>query len=346
MDITYKELAILLGVSPSAVSIALNGKSGISEQTRKKIINSAKQYGFTEKKKKSTSHNIRFVVFLDHGTVIHETDFHYFVLEGVEKRARELGYNILISYFDSLDNWNLQMQFLTQNIAGLIIMGTELNETHFQTALEHNILSLNFPIIIIGNDMRGKNIDSIIPDNYGGVYKATSYLLEHHHTNIGYIRSRQRIQAFEERYAGYLQALYNNHLSPIPEQIIEVDISAKGAFNDLSKWLNTHKTCATAYLIENNMIASGCIAAFHLKGLKIPKDVSVIGFDNLPICEILEPPLTSINVNKENLGSFAVNILYNRIKSNDFNLNDNRNGAIHAKVSTSLSERSSVCIIP
>lgn len=260
--ITAKELAKMLGVSPSAVSIALNGREGVSDETRQKILDEAKRLGYKGmrgpyRKKASvlpgtadtaalprqtdsanipgagapnsaalgsgapgtdasgtgvTSQvpisrgNIRFVIFVDTGMAVNETSFYSFVLKGIEAHAKELGFNVLVSYFETDKDWGTQFDVLTQDVNGIIILATEIRDKHIRRYLEMNRQRSDIPLCLVDNATSMVDVDCIVSDNLRGAYRAVRYLLDKGFDDVGYLRSRTRVDSFDEREAGVRKA--------------------------------------------------------------------------------------------------------------------------------------------
>lgn len=314
MSITAKEIAEMLNVSPSAVSLALNGKPGVSDATRELIINAAAKYDYAvPQRQNSTSAtcNIRYVIYVGEGLVVNEISFHSIVLQGIEARAKKLGYNVLVSYFYSSHDETEQLNAIFQNTAGIILLGTELDEA--SGILEHAVVKQHpeVPIVIVDSETFHSEIDCVFTDNLRGAYKAIEYLISQGHTKIGYFSSIQRILNFDERSEGVHRAM-GDHPEAIL-QVVPVDFSSEKAYHDICLWLKDNRDLPTAFFSDSDVIAFGAIRAFNRFGYKVPDDVSVIGFDDMPACEMISPPLTTIKVMKVLMGSKAMELLHQRI---------------------------------
>ena len=138
MAITAKDIALKLGVSPSAVSLAMNGRPGISVETREKILAEAVRMGYTSVKKvpAESGRNIRYVIFLDEGSVVQETSFYSILLQGMESLSKTRGYNVLVSYFRADSDWSSQIQASGKDVDGLIVLGTEVTDRHIRKAVD------------------------------------------------------------------------------------------------------------------------------------------------------------------------------------------------------------------
>ena len=236
MGITAKEIAEKLGVSPSAVSLALNGKPGVSVATRERILAEAIRMGYIiQKQSAEASPNIRYVIFLERGDAVKETSFYSIVLQGIEAKAKEYGYNVLISYFDASRDWDEQIASTCKDISGLIVLGTEIEDRHIEMARAHGVGKLNLPLVMVDNATSLVDIDCVVADNRSGAHRAASYLLNKGYPDVGYLRSTVRIDSFDEREAGIIKARRERGLlGKAPMQCIDVGISSEQAFYDMS----------------------------------------------------------------------------------------------------------------
>ncbi len=313
--ITAKEIARKLNISPSAVSLALNGKPGISEKTRNLVLETAMQMGYAKSEPAGSFHTGKTICYIRYGgTVIKAAEyssFSSFVLRGVEARATELGYNTQVRYLNAGDIYNRQSVEFIRQAAGVVFLGTDLTPNQMQE-MEYFFAQLdNCPVVIVDNFLLSDRVDCIGNDSFGGAKMAGEYLLRQGHKRIGYVKGRQRILNFHDREQGIRTAVHNEGLELAAA--IEVDVSSEGAFRDFDKWLEEHRELPQALYVENDIIAAAVIRALKYRGYRVPEDVSVIGFDDIPMSEMLDPPLSTIRLAKAELGTIAMDHLHHRI---------------------------------
>lgn len=339
---TFKELAKMLSVSPSAVSIAMNGKPGVSNETRKKILDAAEQYGLKTKtitNSEPKNRTIRYIIYSSNLEVVSEISFHSIVLRGIEAQAKELGYNVLVSYLSPKGDENISSQILSlsQEIDGILLLGSELKKDDPIILLFNNLVTC--PYIVIDCNLSIPEIDCICTDNFYGAASAIQYLYDHGHRNIGYFSSIQRIPNFDERNRGVLYSLTKNE--NITFTNIPVNFGTNKAYDDICKWIqNKHlknESIPTAFFSDSDIIAFGAIQAFSYFGYQIPKDISIIGFDDMPACSMVIPPLTTVMVQKIELGKYALSMLNYRIQ---FKIPSTEH--FHTVINTRIKERQSV----
>lgn len=314
MKNTILDIASIAGVSPATVSKALNGRKGVSEYTKQKIFNIAKEKGY-QKDNNRIQKSIRFVIFKKHGLVVSDTPFFSSLIEGIEKESRTQGYETLITHVCTNDvDFKETIDGIKNDYCdGMLILATEMNFEDIGV-----INNINIPIVIVDNYINGKNYDSILINNTDAAFKATEFLIKNGHTRIGYLHSSIFINNFHYRKIGYLDALRENNLNANEQHEFLLEPTMEGSYRDMKKLLEQNTIeLPTAFFADNDIIAFGAIKALKEKGIKIPKDVSIVGFDDMPFCEITNPSLTTIRVFKQELGSIAVKRLIEKINSND-----------------------------
>lgn len=344
MRINGKDIAKKLGISPSAVSLAINGKSGVSEETRERVMAEAVKMGYLlQKKNTSVPRNVRYVIFMEDGDTVKETQFYSIVLQGIEARAKEHSYSVFVSYFYSGGNWKDQISAACKDVTGLIILATEMEDRHISMALESGLQKQKMPIVLVDNATSVVDVDSVVADSLRGAYKAVTHLLDMGHPDVGYLRSKCRIDNFDQREAGVLKARMERGINDSAGlHVVDVGISSESAYQDMSAWLEAGGVPRSAYFADNDIIAAACVRALKAKGYRVPEEISVIGFDDMPICNMLDPTLSTVRVMKNQLGMTAMDILRLRIEERDYALSNQEVGVYRMVVSTSLIKRDSV----
>ncbi|HHV09866.1 MAG TPA: LacI family transcriptional regulator [Clostridiales bacterium] len=336
MAISSKELAAMLGVSPSAISIALNNKEGISPETRERILKAAKEHGIQKSERlntgKARSMFINLVIFKKHGMVYGDTPFFSEVIEGISNQVKKVGYSLLVTYLYGNQDRKEQLRSLNlSECAGIILLATEMSEEDIRW-----FSSANRPVVILDSYFGNYNLDSIVIDNIQGAYLATSHLIEHGHKNIGHLASQVEINNFKERHEGFAKAV--NRSSETCDSIyntIRLRPTTEGAYEDMKAYLGKKPELPTAFFADNDIIAISCIRALKEAGYKIPNDISIVGFDDIPMAYVTSPKLTTVHVAKEILGIRAVIRLIEKI-------NDPSDAALKIAVNTTLEIRESV----
>lgn len=305
MGITAKELAQKLGLSAAAVSMALNNKPGVSESTRDRVLKAAKEYDFdfsrqrfSEEPKKGS---LAFLMYRRHGAVVGDTLFFSSLSEGIANACRIAGYRMHMQYLHE-DNCRTELRnLLGGDTKGVILLGTEMRAEDFSP-----FAALPLPVVVLDTYFEGIPRDCVLINNIQGAFTATNYLISKRKQQPGYLRSSYSIGNFEERADGFYKAIRHNGLSTSASIVHRLAPSVEGAYADMKALIANGETLASCYFADNDLIAAGAMRALKEAGYRIPEDVGIIGFDNTSMCEILEPPLTTIHVPKQAMGQLAV----------------------------------------
>lgn len=346
---TIKELAEELHVSPAAVSLALNGKPGVSDAVRQRIIDKAREYNYTPSRQSystRTRPTIRFIIHKkpSEDSVIRNISFYSLVLEGLEEAAKARSCNILITHFQESADDRQQMETLKDGVDGIIFFGTELEE-HSDLCEELLRIDRNFcPVIVLDTRLNHTALDCITNDNYAGAYGAVEYLLQKGHRRIGYFSSCLRFaRNFTERTQGVQDAI-----AACPEaELIRVPMrfSTKEAYESVYEWAKKQPagSLPTAFFADSDILAFGAIQAFTRLGLRVPEDISVLGFDDMPECELFLPALSTIHVAKRTMGREALILMSRRIRERQSSENSSLwRPPLSITVKSTLKERNSV----
>lgn len=313
--VTARDVAKAAGVSPATVSLVFRDRPGVGAETRDRVRKVAEELGFeydapSTPRKTST---ILLIIYKQHGRVVADTPFFESLIKGVSDMTYKLGYHRLsVSYFYSQENRAEQMSSLRSiKCAGIVLLATEMRATDV-TQFEH----LGVPIVLLDNWFPTKNLDSVVIDNSRGAWTAVRYLRNMGHTEIGYLHSNTEIRNFLERRDCYIQAMRYFHTTDIDplHTIVEVGSTMESAYEDMGRYLDGNPYLPTAYFADNDLIAMSCIRALKDHGLRVPEDISVIGFDDVSTAAIADPPLTTMAVPKTNMGAIAVRRLVEHVK--------------------------------
>lgn len=340
MPISVRKLAQLLGVSPASVSLALNGKPGVSEETREKILAAALQHGLKPVSAPAAvrrSSDITLAVYRKHGSICGDTEFFSAVIEGMNAEACRRGFRLHVTYIYS-DAWaDRQLEELRRSeAAGCVLLATEMQQEDIQKFDDFPL-----PLVVLDSFFPGRCGAYVTIDNFDGARMAVRHLLSRGHRRIGHMASAVPISNFSERKQGLLAAL-----SEYPEATLQsfpVGTTPEQAYSDMSAHLRRRPfdpaLYPTAFFADNDIIAVSCIRAFREWGVRIPEDISVIGFDDVPLSCVTSPRLSTVRVEKETLGRLAITLLRDRMD------NPAADAPVKLSVGTSLCLRESVRIL-
>lgn len=316
-----KDLARKLGLSPSTISMVLNNKPGISDKTRQRILEAIAETGFEFSKPQNNKNEITpmticFLIFKrDSRVKIEDSQFFSKVIEGLENTANDSGYQVNISYISNqaLEGVTPLLSAVRNGeLSGLVILATEMTDSDVRMI---TAASTDLPVLIL-DFYTDEKIDSIYLDNVNGAMRATEYLINAGHTEIGFLNSTFWIHNMQKRFEGYRTALAKHGLTFREEFYFKLNPTIDDGRIDMLNHLKVTRRLPSAFIASNDIVAIAASSAIQDFGLKIPEDISIIGFDDISICSILRPPLSTIRIQKERLGQIAIKRIISRIKKN------------------------------
>lgn len=317
MTITAKELAKTLGLSQAAVSMALNNKPGVSTATRRRVIDAARRLGYDFSRKAIARGNWKgqfcLVVYRRSGAIVGDTPFFADLTNGVSIGCQKAQYDFVIRYLYEDETLPDQLNTLeASGFRGIILLATELDAP----ALSH-FSQIRTPIVILDAYFEMADYNYVLINNIQGAFLATNYLISKRRAQPGYLCSSYQISNFAERADGFYKAIRRNGMSTAKSVVHQLTPSQEGAYADMKALLESGEELADCYFADNDHIAIGAIAALKEAGYRIPEDVAVVGFDDLSLCNCMEPPLTTVHVPTQIMGETAVSRLAEMAEKKD-----------------------------
>ncbi|MDR3588849.1 MAG: LacI family DNA-binding transcriptional regulator [Negativicutes bacterium] len=306
MDITINSIAKLAGVSRTTVSRVLNNKPDVNKETREKVLEVIKEYDFypsvfaTGNKTKKTN-TLGLIIPYEYDSVF-TNPFYAEVMRGILAEAAREGYFILnCSYRDNSEYISI---FKQKRVAGFIIVSPSADNYD----LFDRFNDVGIPYVATAKIPSAKSLNYVDVDNSHGAMLAVDHLVSLGHRRIAIITGPKFLVSHEDRLAGYKLGLIQNDL-PYQSQYIKFgDNSIESGFT-AAKELLVLEEKPTAFFAAADMMAIGVIKALQSEGYAVPGDVSVIGFDNIPMAEYIEPPLTTIGQPANRKGAEACRML-------------------------------------
>lgn len=319
-----KDIAALLQVSPAAVSFVINGKPGVSEETRAKISVALTEYGYTPRHLENTPHqdeekeedslplrSIRFLKYKNSAILVEENgNFVSSIIDALEEECRKLGYSLVITSFGPHDKAEVYQLVSADPLDGIIVLGTELDSADLPF-----FENLPVPVILVDTPAPGCSLNCVTMNNEEIVEKAIDYFYSLGHRDIGYLHSSMNTGNFSARFRGYKNALAKLGLPSKDENIYSLTPSMTGAYQEMNQLLEQRTNFPPALLADNDMIALGCSRALKDKGYHLPEEYSIIGIDDISFSAICAPPLTSVRIPCKELGAQVVQLLHYKLKN-------------------------------
>ncbi len=319
MQTTIKDVAQKAGVSIATVSLVIHKNPRISESTAKKVQQAIKSLNYFPSKSardlvsKKTG-NIGFILTDDH--FLRTEPFYTKIFLGTEFEAREGQYYILLttvkSNFSEKDP--LPRFILERNVDGVIVAGK------IPSILINKLCDLKIPLVFVDYSIEAKNCQQVLIDNVHGGILAVEHLIKLNHKAIGFLGADINHPSISERLNGYKLALEKNGINVKPDLIVTSEDypDRQSGYNSAKKLFAQNKK-VTALFACNDAMAIGAMHYLKENKHKVPSDVSIVGFDDVEVDQLLDPPLTTIQVPKLELGAEALRVIVSGLNKTNNN---------------------------
>lgn len=307
-EVTIFDVADLAGVSYTTVSRVINNKEHVSPEKRGRVLQAMAQLGYvTNLQARSlaggSSHVIGLLVnYLGSGYAAE-------IMRGIDEALQENQYDLLLySAHTHKTRESAYVAKLTRHLADGLLLILPQNAQSYLDALQQR----HFPYVVIDYLSDEQNVPSVVATNYQGAYDATTYLLQLGHRRIGFITGDMKTGSARLRLAGHTSALNDHGIFADPQLIRE------GLFFQPQGYQCTHELLAlpdppTAIFASNDTMAFGVMEAARERGLRLPDDLSIIGFDDIPQASHVHPPLTTVRQPLRDMGRRAALLLLHSI---------------------------------
>ena len=315
--VKISDIARQSGVSTATVSLALNNKSGVSQETRLRVLKVAEELDYPIKPATVTGKSNRLatvgmIVKTDHIPIspqAHANPFYSKVMVGIEDVCRRNGINLLFATLPvDENNHPVEVPQLLYNdrIDGLLMVGAFVDETIMSISGKHTPR-----IVLVDGYSNTESYDAVISDNFHAAYQAVEYLIQKGHRHIGLVGSEMNCYpSLQERRNGYIRALKENEITDA--YIANFNINTTHGYDETVCLLKEHPQI-TALFCVNDEIGFTAIRAAQDQGRRVPEDISIIGYDDTYIAANVRPALTTMRVDTVAMGRAAVHLLSLRL---------------------------------
>ncbi|CEP69021.1 Transcription regulator HTH, LacI [Moorella glycerini] len=303
---TIKDVAARAGVSTATVSRVLNGEK-VKEETEKKVIAAIEALGYrpnhiARSLKTQKTQTIGFVV-PDFGP------FFMQVAEVVEDILNSYGYSLIVC--NSNENPAREKErvrmLVEKQVDGLLVVPTSDTASHLREIQQDGT-----PVVLVDRMVKDMQVDCVLVDNVNGAYQAVEHLVTLGYRRIGLINGRLEVTTGEERYRGFLRVFEDYNL-PVDEGLIRTgDFSTESGYT-LMKELMGLPDPPPAVFVANYYMTIGAMLAINELGLKIPTDFALVGFDDMELTRLANPPLTAVVQPLQEMGEKAAELIYKRV---------------------------------
>lgn len=312
---TIYEVARLSGVSTATVSRVMHDSGGFSETTRKTVLESAATLGWVPNhsarslaRRRSGLVGLLFRDFSTQGTAEDESPlFVDQVIRGAERAATLAGEAIVIAATRGPTGGELARS-LVGKVDGLVVLAGSLGTQDLA------VISAQLPVVVLAAHSTRNKLDFVEADNRGGAWAATSHLLEEHHlADLAFVAGPARSPDSRERFVGYANALEAAGLQAPKAPEVHGGFTHAGGARAVDELLSERPRLPQAIVFGNDEMAIGGLATLRDRGLSVPGDIAVTGFDDIASARHVEPTLTTVRQPMRDIGETAVRTLLNRI---------------------------------
>ncbi len=317
---TMKQIAEKLGCSINTVSLVLNNKMGVGDEMRRAVLDEAEKSGYLDQKSGKYNRSIASmeICVITKKRYFNDNYFYANVICGIQARAVGMGFDTLIHTDDN--KGEVPNCIKTHKVSGIITVG------EVSTQVMDELLTYGIPVVCADYTPYDHLQDSVLTDNKYGTYNAAVYLMSKGFRKIGFFGDIHYSLSIKDRYWGYTEAIM--HLAEnsadesgiyesIKDYSVVGDIEGAVLQNDIGaavKKLEELRELPEAFVCSNDRAAILLENALRRMGMKIPEDISVIGFDDMKLCTMVEPKLTTLHVDADGMGRQATDLLIRRIR--------------------------------
>lgn len=307
---SLQQVAERANVSIATVSRVLNKSDKVVPETRAAVEQALRDLGYRPSR---VARRLRMKDGRAHlvGLIIPDIQnpFYAEIARGVEDAAYASQYALLLCNSDeNLDKERFYLDVMqSESVDGLVL--PPFDETDPAVL---DIVNTGLPVVCVDRSLAKSKTDLVEVDNYQGAFEAVNHLLDRGHKSIGLIEGRTQVSTSRERRRGYLEALAARGISPRRELMRAGDFKQESGRVLAQELLDLRKP-PTALFVCNNLMTVGALGALHQRGLRVPQEVAVVGFDDLPWAEALDPPPTVVRQPAYEVGRQAMELLLKRI---------------------------------
>lgn len=315
--VTIKDIAVYTGVSPTTVSNVIHGRSGrVSEETVQKIQDAIEKLGYVPNMsaRSLVSSSSKVIALINH--IVTQKDSNFMddpfqasMIGIIESALREHGYYLMIRTVDTADEL---LTFLRNwNVDGLFVTGI------FRDSFFDTLSTLDLPMVFIDSYVKHPNFYNVGLEDFNGSFMATSHLIENGHKKIAFTSPSIRDGGvLQERFLGYKAALTQNGIAFDKQLVFEYEMDLPSC-KELAKHLAEIPEL-TGVVASADIMAAGIMAGLRDLGVRVPDDLSIVGFDDLAFSQMVSPPLTTIHQNMPLKGQTAVDFMLQKLEGRTF----------------------------
>jgi LacI family transcriptional regulator len=309
---TIKDVAKRAGVSISTVSHVINNSRAVSKDTRRRVEDAMEELGYQPN---TLARNLRRQQTQSLGMVVPDSANPFFaeVTRGIEDASFEKNYSVILCNSEGdLERQAAYTNLLIQNqVAGIVFVAAGVS-----TELVEDLRRRRVPLVVVDRAVPNVEVNSVMTDHNQGGRLATRHLIDLGHSRIACISAGSHLSPSAERVTGYMETLWENNIAVDKRLIVRGDFQYQSGYEAANVLLEL-PVPPTAVFACNDLMAVGCISAAAERGLRVPQDLSVVGFDDVKLASFTNPPLTTVAQPMRQIGKLAVEMLIESITDID-----------------------------
>lgn len=309
MKITIKDIARLAGVSPATVSRVIAGSGRISKETTERVKRIMEEQGYHPNRQAqslvSRSSGSIGIVLPRPAEELFLNFFFPELIRGIVTRVTRSNYDLLLAAGASESE---ELAEMTRMVKSRRVDGILLLQSRKRDPIIPFLMGEQFPFVLIGRSEEYPDIVSVDTDNVQAAYDLTNHFISQGHTRIGFVSGPPNLIVSEDRLAGYRRALEEANLPLRREWIVEGEFLQESGYRAMS-FLMSLPERPTALVVIDDVVAFGILRGLTELGYRVPHDLSLAGFNNIPISEMTSPPLSSVDISIYQIGYTAAHQL-------------------------------------
>lgn len=311
-QLKLKDIANLANVSPATVSLVLNNRDGVGPEKRRQITQILEENGYSlnNRFETKTKKSIHFIKYKKHAMLVDgNPGFVNAIIDAVEKECRRQGYNLIMTAYGGKQLDEISKLIEQDSTDGVLLLGTELSAEDIEY-----VSNVPVPMVIIDNYLPMMEYNCITMNNEEAIFRAVCHLASQGHPRIGFLANELPSSNCNARRKAFEYAVTQNGYVFDPSLVYTVHPTPDGAYQSVRDLLEKGIKFPSALVANNDSIALGAMKAFKEAKIRIPDEISIVGFDSIPFSTISDPPLTTMEVSCAEMGIWAVRILCDRIQ--------------------------------
>ncbi len=316
MPVTLKDIAERAGVTAATVSMVINNKPNISDGTRKKVLKIARELNYYPN---AIARGLATRRANAIGVIVPNlaSSFVVRILQGIKSTNRDIDYTVQL--FDTIGQKESESQLFQRlarerRIDGAILISASVTDEELRVFRDESC-----PCIVVARTC--DFLDSVYVNNEVGAYQATDYLVRKGHEHIACIICRKQNLPTEDRLEGYKRGLRMHDRGYDPDLVFEVtDDGMADGIETFRRIMSLSPRPSAVFVPAGDMVAIGIVKEAKKEGIRIPDELAVVGFDDIPAAEVVEPTLTTVRQPKLEMGDHAINLIIDKVEGREIGM--------------------------